>query len=578
MENTTLVNGLLLPFKIEGLHWSIYGAVNLAMAALGTVGLGISCRFQIIGFARPALVVALLANLIFQWPLALFSPIIERSLPLYRIFAFSLHLQIVICLLWVFYTPKLSEMIIPPKEPARIAKPGLSTWTQVILCLLAIVLTGIYLNRVNLRCTGLYAVITDPSLTLLARELSGKLIGTGAPAYGYGLLSNVICPLLVFISVDRILNSTSAKWFAAALIWIIIGAAATMIILLPGSKGALIPTIIVVGISTLASRRTLLGRFIAVACILGAGLMLMTTFEMLRERKVTAGSGYPFGACAAQMDLCKEAKILLDSLRHHDMSLGVDLIRREKLAAKLDEACSPALKQSDFLPDDLSDHHRAVRPAIFTSAADAQPRTIKSVPRHGLKAEILHVSSDPKPEKPISLRVAIRIWQYTRAIAYRAAVVPLQVASWYYLYSTEYGSPGVKALPGAKPAFRPRVIMPKRIHEVYYPIYSLGDKTSSGTAPTSFIMAYPAYLGLAGIALSLACLLGFDLIASMVLGRCAGSLRWAGIGLVAVGCINFMLSDFGTTLLTHGSGFALLLLIGLTYTEKKKGRSRAGES
>lgn len=572
MENASLVNGLLLPFKIEALNWSIYSTVNLILALLGTIGLGIVSGGRMGRFARPALIVALLANFIFQWPLAIFSPIIERSLPSYRFFALALHLQISICLLWVFFTPQLSEMAMPSSISETRGQAGTSGRTRAVLCLLAIGLTGIYLSRVNLRCTGFYAALTDPSLTLLARELSGKLIGAGAATYGYGLLANVICPLIVFASIDRIQDSSGPRQFITVSGWFILGAAAIIVILLPGSKGNLIPAIIVVGVSTLASRRTHLGRIVAIAFILGAGLILMTTLEMLRERKVPFGRGYDFGACAAQMNLCSEAKVLLDSMSHKDMSLGVYKKHREKLAVKLEQACAQAADLSGRFPFTIEDNNGAPRPPAYHQTDDSALAMVGSNSESRFSAALVMVSSVPKKSKPKSLKIAIRVWQYARAIGYRAAVVPLQVASWYYLYTTDYGAPGVNALPMANRLFGHRIIMPKRIHEVYYPIYSLGDKTSSGTAPTSFIMAYPAYLGFLGIALSLAGLIGFDLIASLVLGRCAGSLRWSGIGLVTVGCINFILSDFGTTLLTHGSGFALMLLMGLSVLENKMGR------
>jgi hypothetical protein len=38
---------------------------------------------------------------------------------------------------------------------------------------------------------------------------------------------------------------------------------------------------------------------------------------------------------------------------------------------------------------------------------------------------------------------------------------------------------------------------------------------------------------------------------------------------MAVGSANFMASDFGTTLLTHGTAAAILLLLMLSFTEKE---------
>ena len=144
-------------------------------------------------------------------------------------------------------------------------------------------------------------------------------------------------------------------------------------------------------------------------------------------------------------------------------------------------------------------------------------------------------------------KVTDRMGQYAIGIAYRLGRVPVQVASWYHLYVAEHGSPGVYALPLSSLLFGRRVIMPIRVHDAYYHIYSTGDRTSTGTAPTSFLLAYPAYLGFAGILLAMTALLFFDLLACAVLHRLPSSLRLAGIGLIAVGCMNLILSDFGTT-------------------------------
>ena len=168
----------------------------------------------------------------------------------------------------------------------------------------------------------------------------------------------------------------------------------------------------------------------------------------------------------------------------------------------------------------------------------------------------------------------VRSWRYARSIVYRACVTPIQVASWHYQYVSDYGSPGVYALPFALKIFGSSINMPNKVHLIYGSIYSGGDVTSTGTAPTSFIMAYPAYLGFAGVILALMALLVFDAIASLTIGGLSDSLRWAGIGLVTVGCINFMLSDFGTTLLSHGTAFALLLMIALAIVEKTRASGR----
>jgi len=111
--------------------------------------------------------------------------------------------------------------------------------------------------------------------------------------------------------------------------------------------------------------------------------------------------------------------------------------------------------------------------------------------------------------------------------------------------------------------------MPLRIQEQYHHIYSRGDRTATGTVPTSFLLAYPAYLGFFGIVLSLFIVLVFDLVACSILALVSSHLRIFGIALLAITCVNFMLSDFGTVLLTHGAVAGLILLAILSYIEGK---------
>lgn len=569
MENAGIVNELLLPFRFEGLIWTTYSMTNLVMAVFCTVGLGLALHNKIHRMARPALIMALLSMLSFQWPLAVFSSILEKYLPLYWFFAFSVHCQIIACIMWVVLTPGLTEKMKVFSKSENSSSRSISVKSYCILFGLITAFTAVYLSRVHLQCTGLYAAIVDPELTLLARELSGKLIGTGIASYGFGLLINVICPLLIFLSLERIKYNYADRRFEKIILWIISGIAVLLVAMLSGSKGTLIPAIIVISISSMANGRRWWSRVLISTCIISFGFVAMTAFELLRERKAYHGKAYEYGVCAARMNLCPEAKTLLDSMRQHDMSLGVSLSRQRRLSSELDRDCSSETSKLNHSRLDGRPLKVDFNFVSFIPQFGLQRSNIRSHVDSGKSVSITTTGADQSPVINRSIPIITRVWHYTKSIVYRAAVVPLQVASWYFLYATEYGAPGIKALPMANKFSGSRVIMPKRIHEVYYPIYSHGDRTASGTSPTSFIMAYPAYLGYSGIVLSLAALFSFDLLVSLLMNRMSVTLCWAFIGLVTVGCINFMLSDFGTTLLSHGTAFALLLMWVLSIIEKK---------
>ena len=545
MSDGAIVNELFLPFGFEGYRWSAYCVCNITLAVLCSISLAVATGHNTHRLARPAFMVATLTHLIFQWPLALFSPIFERSLADFWFFAASIHAPVVAGILWVVVTPRLTASIATSDDSRKLRIQNISAGSQAILLALFASLATLYLSRVGWRCTGLYAMLFDPELALLARETSGKLLGIGLASYGYGVLANVVCPLVMYTSLFRVNAALTERQFAKAVAWITIAIFTLLVVLLPGAKGNLLPTAIVLGIGIVATRGTWMSRIAVVACVFGTGFLLLSATEVLRERQVFTGGCYDFGTCVSRHDACSEASTLLQSLRHRDLSLGLSGSTINDLESDLHAACSR--KQQSY------ESSRCISRQMVKSR-DASPTGRYSMPTGTGK-------------------VTDRMGQYAIGIAYRLGRVPVQVASWYHLYVAEHGSPGIYALPLSSILFGRRVIMPIRVHDAYYHIYSTGDRTSTGTAPTSFLLAYPADLGFAGILLAMTALLFFDLLACVVLHRLPSSLRLAGIGLIAVGCMNLILSDFGTTMLSHGTAAALLLLFGLSFVEKRRPRS-----
>ena len=555
---SAVTNELLLPFELEGFYWSAYWVFNISLAIICSAGIGLTGWRNPHQLARPAFMMGALAHLIFQWPLAIFSPLFERSLPEHWFFSASVHVFVAASLFWVVATPWLTGRMMKSVGSSPSHDQDISSGSHAILLALFAGLSILYISRVGWQCTGLYAMIFDPELALLARETSGKLLGTGLAGYGYGVLANIICPLVMYTSLYRANAAFTKRQFARVVTWATIGISTLLVVLLPGAKGGLIPTGIVVGVGIVAARGTWMSRIAVAAGVFGAGFLLLSAAEVLLERQVVAGGCYDFGACVSRRDKCSEASTLLESLRHRDMSLGLTGTAINALAKDLHAACSQADRTDESMR--CSNRYRVERSSAVPTSLSPPTGSIPS-----------GTSSMPSGSGSMLSRVgevAYRMGQYNTAIVYRLGVVPLQVAGWHHLYVAEHGSPGIYALPFSTVLFGRRVVMPILVHKAYYHLYSAGDRTSTGTAPTSFFLAYPAYLGVAGIALSLAALFIFDLIACMIIGRLRSVLRLAGIGLMAVGCANFIASDFGTTLLSHGSAAALLLLYALSFTER----------
>jgi hypothetical protein len=76
----------------------------------------------------------------------------------------------------------------------------------------------------------------------------------------------------------------------------------------------------------------------------------------------------------------------------------------------------------------------------------------------------------------------------------------------------------------------------------------------------SFLLAYPAYLGVVGLVLSLLAVIITDIIVSVLLLRVPNALYPIGVGLAAVISFNFILSDFRDVMLSHGGAMAIALM------------------
>src|SRR5690606_4849610 len=116
-------------------------------------------------------------------------------------------------------------------------------------------------------------------------------------------------------------------------------------------------------------------------------------------------------------------------------------------------------------------------------------------------------------------------------------------------------------LPFARRLFGESLNMPALVYQKYGTIYSKGDKTSTSTAPTSFLLYYPSYLGWFGLFAALSALVVWDFIYSFFALRLDDRLFPVAAGIAAITSMNFMSSDFLTVLISHGGAVGLLFVI-----------------
>jgi hypothetical protein len=522
---------LLLTEMTIGLpNVSAFFVASLAASALTACLLGFAILENVWRLIRPAFIFALLCLIFFQLPSALISDAIISGLEHEWYFFLILHATPIAIASWVLVSSRLDVPADTTSSPSTFGVP-----TVAIFGLLVVVLALVYLNRVPFDCTALSAIVYDPQLTLLAREISIKFAGSIIATYSFGALANTAAPLAIGLAMPVLIRAILKLRLISALLCLATMGVAIGMVLLAGSKGLLIPAGLFVLASGIAWHRGLLAKLIYPALSLAILTGGMVIFELVKERPQTGKQPYPFGSCVVALDACASVAPFIASLKQREGSLGLPISEVERLDDERELACSAAELEAP--------------PAALSP--EAPP------------AEIEHVGVD----------VVDRAFSYVRALAYRAFVSPVQVASWYFLYVEEKGHPGWGAMPVGRRFGDVRVNMPSEIAKTYGRIYSLGDSTSTSSSPTSFVLAYPAYLGVVGSLIAALLVVSLD-SGFMVLTRLSPtSALGVAAGFSTVISTNLILSDFVTVIETHGGALAFFILFVFALVETAKRRA-----
>jgi len=472
-------------------------------------------------------------QVLFQWPLTFFSNAIASSLPDYWHFALTLHCSVASLIAWGIATRKLD---IATAQVVNARQQSNESSRLVGLFLIAMVWgvsVAVYLTRIPLNCTALYSFIVDPHLVLLARELSVKLLGSSLATMAYGAVVNSVAPALVAVCAIVLVQAERGTRWRYATVVLPLAILAIASVLFSGAKGALVPTAVVMTIAAVLWATGPVGRVVAfgsVAVMLGCAILV---FELARERPVSRpGTHYDFPRCVVLTNSCRSANALLDSMADRDESLGMSADHNRKLAIRLQRACINQTSRDVQTPGDIDS---------FDTGRLYGGRAAVRTP----------LSTDALPE---------RIKVYGVALVYRAFVLPVQLATWHSLYVDLLGAPGWAAFPFAKRIIGTSVNMPELVYGAYGVIYSGGDATKGSTSPTSFVVAYPLYWGWWGLLFAIGLVTGWDLVMSLLLRRLSTWLLPLAAGLTAVCCVNFMTSEFLTTMLSHGGAVTMLLV------------------
>lgn len=484
---------------------------------------------------RPSSIFALLIFFFYGFPSLLFVRQLKEELPNSLILYVSIHLPVIGLLVWTIVTGRFVKLreLKPPREQVS----GLSPSSLTALALL-VVLPMAYLARVPFNCTAIYALVHDPYLSSLAREFGIKLVGTSTATYAFGNLVNAVVPFLGAFGMLEIVRARRLNYAVSFTFWPLIIFIGLMLVLIGGAKGLLIPTLVTSSIALFVALdswwKRLLGALFPIVVLVG----FLVGFQMATERGTQAGAKYNFAACASRLERCPQSRILMSSLLEREMSLGLPIEFSKKILSRLDCYCDQ-------------------------SVADKATCDGKEYVYHW----------KPRDDGYDSGGRAVRILEGT---VRRALIVPVQVASWHFGYVSEAGRPGWRAMPFGRRIYGESLNIAELAYQRFGSIYSDGDKTATSTAPTGFFLAYPAYLGWGGLVLSLIIFIGLDAVIFGILRGMTVSQQGIALGLTSTLGMNLMVSDFVTTMISHG-GAAAVALLSLFAVDRwrKKGKWRS---
>lgn len=505
--------------------FSGFALVNF-LASIVCIGLVVySALYRPVRLARPSFVISILAILLYQIPLVIFSPLFIKYLPNALWFATSINFAVITNILWVFATPQLNIRSLEHgvEDSFRNDSQGFTLWFPIVLFIISLIL---YFRKIPLDCTALYALFVDQDLTLLVREITGKLMGRTYAPHILNMITGSIGPIVAFLAASRIYIGFKDKKWLQILLWLCLLIIVTVVPLLGGAKGALIPMGVAMAITGSLVVRGWKWRIIVVSLIAVIMMAMITVVKVAQESNVGKGN-YQFGSCIVELGVCDRTEVLLQSLKLPKSYYGMSRERIDQIENEMLHDCK--------LP-----------PQEKQNPAQLQQDT----------SEIAK-----EPEKTLITHI--------KGLFYRIVANPLQMASWHYLYVAEYGEPGFYGLSMAKLFVNDYISIPAKVCEIYYS----GDKTSACTAPTGYLFTYPAYLGIAGLFLALFVTIIFDIAGALVIKYSTDNFASLAIGLITVAGINFMVADFTTVIISHGAGSALWLLTILCLYRKGKSDS-----
>lgn len=539
MDNIIINSVMLKELAVLPPSFTIFFFFNVICTLL--IFINCSIRFYKNDFvsARLSFCFVVFIFVFYQVPLVLFSSQVENSLERSWFYSLVVNGGAIIISVWGILSSRLDLV-----RKSEIHAPLNIINIYIVTIIMAIICLATYMSKVSWDCTGIYALIFDPWLTLLAREFGVKLIGSSIYTYLLGVYANAVAPILILLAVWLIRGSVrshqtirgSVLLYRAisGFLGVFGGGAAITAVLVSGTKGLLMPSMLMLVAGCYFWCRTWPSRIFTMLFSIIFVMSSLVFFEQLKERGSVVGGAYDFAACSSKAGTCQQSKELLQSLTARDYSLGLPGKFVKPLQDRLDCLCNGGDTESC---------------ASLDLGSSSQIKSLSGT-NHLVSSE--------------------RSINFFNAVLNRMLVVPMQVSVWNFMYAESEQINGLKTLPLSRRLFGDSVNIPELVYQKYGTIYSEGDKTSTSTAPASFFLAYPAFLGVGGFILALFLVLALDLFLAIFSRFVNISLMPMLIGGIMIMCMNFMISDFVTVLISHGGIASFLILAIYTLLIKKK--------
>lgn len=453
-------------------------------------------------------------NLIYLIPSIFFGGNILIGLPYY----YFVLIMLVICFLpiflsiWIFLVERLGFDLSP-----RLSVEGVDNSIILFILFISVIVFFLWSQAIPIYCTGGWALLFDSERALLAREVSGKLSDAHLVWRMMGGYINVFAPLLFLIAGVKLFNLTSSKkWhfvFEGGVLFLLM-ILVFLSLYINATKGNLIPTMIVLIVATILMPLSFLKKlfFISFSAIFFISGIFYLQNILSKDSSIEK---YSLGACVAKFNACERGKELIEtaSARGYASILG---------------------KKSD-LPLIASDFETACNLDVNLMSID-------------------NFRGQPDASSGVGDKIS--------GLIDRAFKIPLQVASWYFLWASNFESENFNPIPFLS-RFSEKENLAQNIYQKYGVIYSGGDATSTSTAPTTFVFSYSAFFGLYGLILALFLVFLFDVLFIFILKKLNSTLVFGVAGVGVVMAYHFLNTDFFTVIGSHGGIFVVILALAL---------------